>query len=373
MRQGAFAKLKMSNENILSREKVSELRKVIDETLREEDVYSKLRSVIEKQKNEESSPFQKLADSDIVKQVLESISQGVSIYNTTQSIGEDEKLASDKTHFLQLRLLGGRAFVDHLLETPDVIRQFLRLHVTFQGQRYVSQDVECQVEPNFDETFRLQLPQSGRSRDLLSLHDSIHLVLTRHTKHQENNDWQESKTEFVAARSVPWMQVLTQDGYSFSVELFTFEKGGKLNIPIGILDFRMDKFPSTPKPPESIDTYTQRTKEERNETLIKSRRFYQYARQWWNEFAEISPIHKERLVKMFAQDELGDYRCVCTFIQPLQPKGIIDSPNHAARFVSLIPFQRTEVVGGGCDESWRSLATFLAIKCGDSQDHAVLV
>ena len=53
--------------------------------------------------------------------------------------------------------------------------------------------------------------------------------------------------------------------------------------------------------------------------------------------------------------------------------GNLDTPLHAARFVSLIPFQRLEAPGKEKIEVWHSMQSFLARGCGDSEDHAVLL
>eukprot|EP00352_Strombidinopsis_acuminata_P009302 CAMPEP_0176377198 /NCGR_PEP_ID=MMETSP0126-20121128/28715_1 /TAXON_ID=141414 ORGANISM="Strombidinopsis acuminatum, Strain SPMC142" /NCGR_SAMPLE_ID=MMETSP0126 /ASSEMBLY_ACC=CAM_ASM_000229 /LENGTH=86 /DNA_ID=CAMNT_0017738929 /DNA_START=178 /DNA_END=438 /DNA_ORIENTATION=- len=52
---------------------------------------------------------------------------------------------------------------------------------------------------------------------------------------------------------------------------------------------------------------------------------------------------------------------------------ILESPLHAARFVSLIPFQRMEAAGAEKVEVWHSMQSFLSRGCGDSEDHAVLL
>ena len=74
------------------------------------------------------------------------------------------------------------------------------------------------------------------------------------------------------------------------------------------------------------------------ETLQK---FLEYANNWWAEYKEIRPSHKQRLVKIFAETddrEASVYKPTCTLIQPMYADRILDSPLHAARFVSLIPF-----------------------------------
>ena len=52
---------------------------------------------------------------------------------------------------------------------------------------------------------------------------------------------------------------------------------------------------------------------------------------------------------------------------------LLDSPLHAARFVSLLPFERLEAPGKDKVEVWHSMQSFLARGCGDSEDHAVLL
>jgi centrosomal protein CEP76 len=67
----------------------------------------------------------------------------------------------------------------------------------------------------------------------------------------------------------------------------------------------------------------------------------EYANNWWAEYKEIRPAHKQRLVKIFAETddrEASVYKPTCTLIQPMYADRILDSPLHAARFVSLIPF-----------------------------------
>ena len=52
---------------------------------------------------------------------------------------------------------------------------------------------------------------------------------------------------------------------------------------------------------------------------------------------------------------------------------LIDSPRHAARFVSLIPFERRSGVGGRRVDSWQSWHGFLSRGRGDVEDHACLL
>ena len=88
-----------------------------------------------------------------------------------------------------------------------------------------------------------------------------------------------------------------------------------------------------------------RASEARSQDL--NRQFFQYSRLWWKEYIEIDPSFKERLVKIFAEDEWGGHRPVCSYVTPLSAGRLLDSPRHAARFVSLIPYTKVEAVGSG--------------------------
>ena len=70
-------------------------------------------------------------------------------------------------------------------------------------------------------------------------------------------------------------------------------------------------------------------------------KFLEYANSWWNDYKTIRTSHKTRLVKIFAETddrESSVYKPVCSLIQPMIADRLIDTPLHAARFVSLIPF-----------------------------------
>ncbi|CAF4855072.1 unnamed protein product, partial [Rotaria magnacalcarata] len=61
---------------------------------------------------------------------------------------------------------------------------------------------------------------------------------------------------------------------------------------------------------------------------------------WWKEFLEIREEHRTRLVKIFGQDENGVNHPVFSFVQPLRSGRLLDTPREAARFVSLIGYDR---------------------------------
>ncbi len=81
---------------------------------------------------------------------------------------------------------------------------------------------------------------------------------------------------------------------------------------------------------------------------------------------------------IFGADEGGSLRPVVAAVAPLSGGRLVESPFHAARFVSLLPYRRAEgLVGSGGpasrSEVWPGLFTTLALKQGDVEGHAALL
>jgi centrosomal protein CEP76 len=66
-------------------------------------------------------------------------------------------------------------------------------------------------------------------------------------------------------------------------------------------------------------------------------RFYEYSSTWWNEYRSINGQFEHRNVKIYAESEDGQFLPVFCFLTPLNLIKGVDTPYHAARFVSLIP------------------------------------
>lgn len=62
------------------------------------------------------------------------------------------------------------------------------------------------------------------------------------------------------------------------------------------------------------------------------------------------------------QDENGVNRPVCSYIRPLRAGRLLDTPRQAARFVSVLGYERALVIGGGGgkQEQWCTLLAFLS-------------
>lgn len=60
-------------------------------------------------------------------------------------------------------------------------------------------------------------------------------------------------------------------------------------------------------------------------------------------------------------------------VMQYQASRLLESPFHAFRLASLIPFERIETLGGKRVEVWHTMHAFLARGCGDVEDHATLL
>ena len=159
---------------------------------------------------------------------------------------------------LYVQVLGGCAFLDHLMEPSPpgpapLCRQchaYFVLHVLFRGQRFHSRPVLCACEPKINESFLLELSKccgkhsrylGEKSEEMisysnaLSIADPIELVLTRSNERGEG--------ELVGVCSVQWRQLLTESSGRSNV---TAEVGGvcsEAKITAGLLDVKLEIAP----------------------------------------------------------------------------------------------------------------------------------
>lgn len=273
---------------------------------------------------------------------------------------------------LLLRVNGGRAFLDHLQHSHSLCASKLTVHICFRGQRVHSRPVACACEPNFSESFLLELIGSSsvggevRERamtysDALSISEPISLIVTR------SND--RGCTDLLGTHSLDWRPVLMEEKGRWSGTVELCGVGHEAKISSGLLELKIEIFPKSA--PLQAAFLTAQRETERRQISEREKLFLVYSKQWWKEYLQIRPEHQQRLVKIFALDETGRSRSVSSFVWPLRAGRLLDGPRQAARFVSLIPFERsssshvgvvTRREGGG--EVWSSLHTILCQRKG---------
>lgn len=133
---------------------------------------------------------------------------------------------------------------------------------------------------------------------------------------------------------------------------------------LGVLTLGLDLVPVLSKTEqlfeEQVDKQIKLEKKYEGDSIQK---FLDYANEWWNDYKNIRQSHKSRLVKIFAETddrEASIYKPVSSLVGPMVADRLLESPLHAARFVSLIPFERLEAPGAEKVEVWHSMQSFLS-------------
>ncbi|XP_071091691.1 centrosomal protein of 76 kDa-like isoform X1 [Haliotis cracherodii] len=381
-------------------EKISELKQIIHSQLSQMDIQSRIRDILSETIHDEfqgrsdhvseQDLMQKLRQKGVVDDILHqlhfdgnsAIGPPASHFmdrdsHATQHTASKRANLDPSRRYLHLHVYGGKAFLEHLQDDAPLpgqkVSAYFCLHVYFRGQRFKSRPVACACEPQFDEMFLLELHKdtagdAGRMADpagMLSLSDPVHMVLV---KTDATGD-----TTLVSSHFFEWRPVLTasQSNMKISVELKGI--GNESKVPVGILEVQMELYPRSQQVMDERVVRAQLDLE-RSRQAEKERLFLVYAKQWWKEFLQIREAHKDRLVKIFAQDENGTNRPVCSYVKPLRAGRLLDTPRQAARLVSLIHNEKVPTLGGGDKrEQWTNMHAFLCRNKGDCEDHAVLL
>ncbi|XP_030605812.1 centrosomal protein of 76 kDa [Archocentrus centrarchus] len=382
-------------------EKASELKQIIHNHLLKMDIHGKIREVLaETVRDDQSSARRSLSEADFLRALQRRgiIDDMMKELHFTQEAGTEAETGpptKPATHFvdkdithlkktnidpsrrcLYLQVLGGKAFLEHLQEPeplPGQVCSTFTLYVHFRNQRFRSKPVPCACEPDLKEGFLLEIHRDGTGESskmadattMLSMCDPVHFVLIKTNT--------SSETMLVSSYFLDWRTVLSSPSGKtcFAVELMGV--GSESRVPAGVLTVSLELYPPLPET-LSADIISTQQSLERQRTAEKERLFLVYAKQWWREFLEIRASHQTKLVKIFAQDENGINRPVCSYVRVLRAGRLLESPRQAARFVSLLAHERAPVVGGGGkQEQWCTLMAFLCRGKGDCEDHATLL
>ncbi|XP_072251049.1 centrosomal protein of 76 kDa isoform X2 [Leuresthes tenuis] len=383
-------------------EKASELKQIIHNHLLKIDIHGRIREFLaETMRDDQGSAQRPLSETDFLhalqrRGIIDDVMKDLHFHQepaTDAGSGSNPKPATHfvdkdiiqlkKTNidpsrrYLYLQVLGGKAFLEHLQDPeplPGQVCSTFTLYLHFRNQRFRSKPVPCACEPDLREGFLLEIHKDGigngskiaDATTMLSLCDPVHFVLIKTDT--------SSETTLVSSYFLDWRTVLiSPSGQTcFAVELMGV--GSECKVPVGVLTVSLELYPPLSET-ISADVISTQQSLERQRTAEKERLFLVYAKQWWREFLEIRPSHQSKLVKIFAQDENGVNRPVCSYVRVLWAGRLLESPRQAARFVSLLAHEKAPVVGGGGSkqEQWCTLMAFLCRGKGDCEDHATLL
>jgi centrosomal protein CEP76 len=355
------------------------------------DIYGKIRELLSQHLDDKAGRDQVMTTlqekgviSDLLKQLAQPTSSLAPMTSTNSSAWSQTGAGSGAPgpaparvipgrRYMHLKLNGGRAFVESLID-EDIAQSASTLQVClhFQSQRFRSRPVAFTVEPQFSDSFMIDMQQDGVTvvpfESLLDMKDQLHVLVLKDRK---------GEVSVVASRFVEWRKVLVHGKLALSVELV----GGTadLKTPVGILDFDLEIIP-TPNPmsftaptltegddkvnglalpilvPQAV--VTKQINRERVVNTETEQRFRTYAKGWWKDYQAIRPEHQSRSITMFAMAEDGSRRFVSSFVKPMSAGRCLDSSLHAARFVRLIPFEKEVKIGGERAGIWSTPTPF---------------
>ncbi|KAI9141978.1 CEP76 C2 domain-containing protein [Paraphysoderma sedebokerense] len=307
-----------------------------------------------KAKSEKELLFRKLLEQRSSRSV--GLHQKQARSSVIENIKSNQQLRS-----IKLDVFGGKAFVSELDDNESLPSQ-ITVHILALGQRFATKPVKLCVEPVISESFEIQLPSASSSTQLLPQVLSIqpiHFVLTR------TNDY--ANTRLLGVAQLDCSDVLHNGVLKKSIEVTGI--GSDASVSIGVLEVKVQAESSDLMAKEDLRQLMEAAKLEHQES---TRLFFAISKSWWKEYTQIRPNYEERLIKLFAQSEFGTSMPVPTFIEPVKSRQI-ESPKHAARFVSLIEYDKHKSISGTTADVWQSFHATLVLGKGNIEDHAILL
>eukprot|EP00818_Percolomonas_sp_WS_P007327 CAMPEP_0117438002 /NCGR_PEP_ID=MMETSP0759-20121206/1823_1 /TAXON_ID=63605 /ORGANISM="Percolomonas cosmopolitus, Strain WS" /LENGTH=620 /DNA_ID=CAMNT_0005229669 /DNA_START=104 /DNA_END=1963 /DNA_ORIENTATION=- len=367
----------------LNASEIRSIKRLIDQQLRSKDIYSQIRSILSQHLDSESESvnvnseehvLNVMRERGVLQQLVESLHQrdmsssGAKTGSPTATGGIGNGTPTRLQQLLHLKIVKGKAFLEF-----DAIgaRQKFCVCVQYGKQRFQTQWLDCHVEPTIDEDMLLVLNDLSDANSAQKIaanvaellqrsDDKIHIIVIK-----EDEDGQR---DYIGGTHLEWRKVLKTGLLGMSVELGSSE----MTVPRGILELRLELLPR-PKVGLSESEIQNQFNIERSRRTKAEREFYLYSKQWFEEYRQIRPSHKNRVVKIYAECEAGGMKPVTSFVYPLRADRLIDSPSEAARFVSLISYERNESTVENAKEIWWETHTFLSKKKGDFENHAILL
>ena len=365
----------------LSPEKVVELRQIVQEQLSMSNLSSHIDEAISEVLHEcnledcgaQGRVFDGLKRKGIIEEILDRLQVQSDNVSPSPDVGDKAKPAPPVGRYIYLQVLKGKAFLEHLDVPPSSAESFFKIHIHFRGQRFHSKCVPVSCEPDFSEGFVLDLKSLCNKRcglmgmeTMLSVCDPIHIILIRHDS--------DGDCTLVSSHALEWRNALAVDDVPHIKAIEMMGVGSECKLHAGVLEVQLQVLPTHQMISVSPKVIEAQLHLEKQRCSERDRLFLTYAKQWWKEYVQIRDSHKSRPVKIFAQDESGVNRVVCSYVQPLQSGRLINSPKMAVRFVSTFSCEKASYIGTGVKvDQWQSLHAFLCLKKGDHEDHSNLL
>lgn len=357
-------------------EKLQQTKEQIREYLRDQGIFSSLKAIINDSfgASGTSSALAAAQHKSVAQQLA---SQQPEVGATSRALTDGQK---PMVHVL---FLGGRAFPQ---DDSDGGGGTVCACLQLGSQRFRSASVPMCAEPALRDGVLLELPLPPDAdvaalpppvpsraaleqlRGFLHRAPPMHLLVLQQTL--------DGGERLLSSSLLEWRQVLHKGKMTIACELPGV--GAPKPMPVGILELKLELLPTaiTAKPDEALLSEAEvlmALKKERDAQVEAERKFFAYARSWWASFLERSPSNAHRPVKLFAMSEFGTQRPVTAFVSPLRTDRLLETPHHAAHFVSLLAHTREDAASATVADVWRSTHATLALKAGETEEHATLL
>lgn len=363
-----------SADSHVSPEHLKSMKSAIHSFLQDTHVYDSIRDIVDTYISQhEGESLQQESPGEIMRVIREKgVLQELVSQIQTRSVTAGTRTPSipnDGRFYLLVRLNGGRAFVDNVDVAPSTaLKRSVVFAAHFGSQRFRSGLKPCSVDPSFDDEFLFEVDATAfgfNGADLIEVSTPFHVAVLR-------EDSQLNVAELLGENVIDWRTVLKSGCVGLTVELC----GKNAGVPAGIVDLQLELV-SKKRIRYREEDIAMRVEQQRIAVTNADREFLVYTRRWWSEYQGLRPTHKERRVKLFASTTTGRMVPVTHFVSPIQAEFGIDSPQDAARFVSLL-----RVTSDAADSvnplnvetnTWLAPFIFLSQRQGHSCNHAALL
>ena len=382
-------------QDVLPPDKIHELRGIVDAHLRDGNVYGQIRELLlDYTAREGADPsvdtlLSLVQERGCISRLIDSVK------GSKNNISDNQKKPlRPNDRYLHVRLLGGRAFLEHLDSEPSKHEKLIAV-IHFGTHRFTSKPTECSCDPPFDDSFLINIEtelaknstteqyqrmlrhqERHNSRDLMRLSEKIHIVLLRYNSHRDDY-------KLIGENQIEWRNCLKSGSVSLSVEMGGGNHG--LKIPIGVMELQLELLPYHTA--IGGDDISNQINSENSDNTASEREFLVYARRWWQEFHAFSPSFASRNVKVFTNIITHSTQMVpvTATVSALRPDRVLDSPYECSRFVSLLTYDydddRVEHPQGvsamnpakPATDGWLNQFSFISRKKGDVPEHCTLL
>ena len=367
-----------SNENQFIYANMDNLKALIDERLDKMGLFEKIQDLT-KDSESETEKLEKIKKSGLIDEVLNNLNNNDLKSQNNKPIIIQNELSYSKSNEnpsnnikLFVKLNSGHNFIDY--DTKNVINEspsFFIFDLLFFGKQYKSKKIPTGSDFPIDDSFILDFNPLESSINLnfsilKKISSPIHICLLLY---KDNN------LKLVASKSIEWRWVLCYGTYKIEAE---FKSPSSLNnLNVGTVTMTISLLPLVDKQNLLSQTsITDQLNEERKNEIDISQDFINYATVWWEDYKNIRPENSSRIIKLFLPTEdreFYSYKPSMSLIESYTIGRNIKTPYEAARFVSLLPYERRENPGGEKVEIWHTIHSFLALMKGDVEDHCSLL